>query len=206
MLYIFDMGGVVTNTSNEVSKLVKILGTTEKDFFKWCGVPEEKPSDLGKRFYANNGSDLMSMLSNGEISVKEFWNIFSSRSGLAVSADWWHLLFHPQLNQGIVKIIQQLKTNGHRVVCGTNTIESHYLNHLERGDYIFFDQTYCSNLMGVSKPAEQFWKIILTAEDAEPSQTVFIDDKKENVEAAAKMGIRAILFESAEKLSQELGL
>ena len=150
--------------------------------------------------------DLFSMLSNGEITVKEFWSIFSARSGIAVTTDWWHWLFHPVLNQKTVKIIKTLKSNKNRVVCGTNTIDSHYQNHLERGDYSFFDQTYASNFMGVSKPDPRFWKIILTAENAGPHETVFIDDRKENVDAAKSLGIKSILFESAEKLASDLEL
>ena len=206
MLYIFDMGGVVTNTSNEISKLMKILGTNEKDFFKWCGCPEGNPAGRGSELYADGKMDLMSMASNGEISIKDFWRIFSARSGIAVTTDWWHWLFHPVLNQGTVQIIKKLKQAGNRVVCGTNTIDSHYQNHLERGDYLFFDQTYASNFMGVSKPSEEFWKIILVSEGVNPEDAVFIDDRKENVEAAAKLGIKSHLFESAEKLAEFLNL
>ena len=74
MLYIFDMGGVVTNTSSEIKKLVDILGTNESDFFKWCGSPKGNPAGRGSEFYKNGEMDLFSMLSNGEITVKEFWN------------------------------------------------------------------------------------------------------------------------------------
>ena len=206
MLYIFDMGGVVTNTSNEISKLMKILGTNEADFFKWCGCPNGNPAGNAGTGYKNGEMDLMSMASNGEISIREFWQIFSARSGIAVKTDWWHWLFHPVLNQETVCIIEKLKKTGHRVVCGTNTIDSHYQNHLERGDYSFFHQTYASNFMGVSKPSEDFWKIILAAEGFEPEQTVFIDDRKENVAAAGRLGIKSILFENAKKLSKDLEL
>jgi len=156
MLYIFDMGGVVCTTSNEISKLVKILDISEADFFRWCGCVKGNPAGRGAELYGDGSMDLMSMVSNGEISVKEFWNIFSARSGIAIKTDWWHWLFHPQLISGTVRIIEKLKSEGNRVVCGTNTMDSHYQNHMERGDYQFFDQTYASNLMGVSKPSKDF--------------------------------------------------
>ncbi len=206
MLYIFDMGGVVTSTSNEISKLVKILKTNEADFFMWCGSPRGNPAGRASDCYANGEIDLMSMLSNGEITVEKFWQIFSARSGIPVTTDWWHWLFHPKLNEDTVKIIKKLREKGNRVVCGTNTIDSHYQNHLERGDYAYFDQTYASNYMGVSKPCEDFWSIILLAEGVSPLETVFIDDKKENVEAAARFGIKSILFENAGKLAEDLNI
>ncbi|MBQ1662597.1 MAG: HAD family phosphatase [Treponema sp.] len=193
MLYIFDMGGVVTTTCAIVPRLEKILGLKEGEFLKICG-PEGHPG----------GVDLLSMCSDGLIGAKDFWRLFGERSGIAVKTDWWHYLFHPILNEGTVSIVRQLKKTGHRVVCGTNTMESHYLNHLERGDYSYFDQTYASCLMGVSKPDPKFWQIILTAENVQEKDAVFIDDKKINCDAAAQLGIHAVHFESSEQLANSL--
>ena len=195
MLYIFDMGGVVTTTCAIVPRLEKILGLKDGEFLKICG-PEGHPG----------GVDLLSMCSDGLVGAKDFWRLFGERSGIAVKTDWWHYLFHPVLNEGTVSIIRRLKKSGHRVVCGTNTMESHYLNHLERGDYSHFDQTYASCLMGVSKPSPEFWKLILFAEEEKPENTVFIDDREDNCRGAASLGIRAIHFEGAESLALDLGV
>ena len=195
MLYIFDMGGVVTTTCAIIPRLEKILGLSEGEFEKICG-PEGH----------SGNADLLAMYSDGLIGAKEFWRLFSERSGVGVKTDWWHYLFHPVLNEGTVAIIKKLKEKGNRVVCGTNTVESHYLNHSERGDYTYFDQTYASCLMGVSKPDPEFWKLILFAEEESPENTVFIDDREENCRGAASLGIRALHFESAEKLALDLGL
>ena len=75
---------------------------------------------------------------------------------------------------------------------------------MENGDYALFDQTYASCLMGVSKPDPDFWRIILTAEDMDAKDAVFTDDRQENVDAAASLGIRSILFRSAAELRKEL--
>ena len=195
MLYIFDMGGVVTSTCTIVPRLEKILGLGEGEFDRICGG-EGHP---GK-------ADIFAMYSDGKIGAKEFWRLFGERSGIGVKTDWWHYLFHPVLNEGTVAIIKELRKKGNRVVCGTNTIESHYLNHMERGDYSYFDQTYASCLMGVSKPDLEFWKLILFAEEENAENTVFIDDRKENCLGAESLGIRAIHFDGAENLSRKLGL
>lgn len=60
--------------------------------------------------------------------------------------------------------------------------------------------------MGVSKPASDFWEIIMTAENVQPKDCVFIDDKKMNCDAAAALGIHAIHFSTAEALAQTLGI
>lgn len=196
MLYIFDMGGVVTTSANLKQRFCEVLNTDE-DTLKKFGLDTDLTLDQ---------SNLFTMCSNGEIDTKEFWRIFSVRSGINVTTDWFHWLFHPVLNQTTVKIIRALKEDGNRVVCGTNTISAHYLNHLERGDYSYFDQAYTSCSMGVSKPASDFWEIIMTAENVQPKDCVFIDDKKMNCDAAAALGIHAIHFSTAEALAQTLGI
>lgn len=196
MLYIFDMGGVVTTTANLKNKLCEVLNTDEETL-KEYGLN----TDL-----TLNRSTLFSMCSNGEIDTKEFWEIFSKRSGIPVKTDWFHWLFHPVLNEKTVKIVKALKEAGNRVICGTNTISAHYHNHLERGDYSYFDQTYSSCFMGVSKPDPEFWKLIMTAENVQPKDCVFIDDKKMNCDAAAALGIHAIHFSTADALAQLLGI
>ena len=190
MLYIFDMGGVVTTTAVIIPRMCELFNITKEQFSSFC-----KNAD---------GSDLCSQLSDGLINTKEFWNIFSERYGKKITVDWWHYLFHPQLNEGTVRIIKALKEKGFRLVCGTNTIEGHYANHIERGDYLYFDQTYASFMMGVSKPNPEFWNIILTAEQVEAKDAVFIDDRKDNCDAAASLGLRAIHFTNANDLASLL--
>lgn len=196
MLYIFDMGGVVTTTANLKNKLCQVLNTNEETL-KLYGLDTDRTDDP---------TNLFTMCSNGEFDTKEFWNLFSKRSGINVTTDWFHWLFHPVLNEKTVKIIKSLKEAGNRVICGTNTISAHYNNHLERGDYSFFDQTYSSCFMGVSKPNKDFWKIIMTAENVQPKDCVFIDDKKINCDAAASLGIHAIHFSTADNLAETLGI
>lgn len=178
MIFVFDMGGVVTTTAN-----------CNGDISENIGISKEKFVDLSK--------DLFNEMTKGFIGAKDFWNAFYERSGIRVNTDWWHFCFHPEYIEGTLDLIRELKDKGHRVICGTNTVEGHYLNHVERGDYRFFDQVYASNFMGVAKPDVEFWKIIMKAEKCDASEMYFVDDKKENIDAALKLGINAFVFESS---------
>ena len=71
---------------------------------------------------------------------------------------------------------------------------------MERGDYSYFDQTYASNKIGFAKPDKHFFELILEAEETEPKDAFFTDDKEENVKAAAALGINAELFTTASEL------
>lgn len=193
MLFIFDMGGVVTTTA-EPALFVKIadrLGISVEKFLSVMGWKTQE--------------DLFLKMDDGKLCAKEFWEIFEQRSGIKVNCDWFRLLFHPVMNQGTKAIVEELKAKGHRVVCGTNTIESHYDNHMCRGDYEIFDMTYASIHMGVSKPDTAFWKLILECENETAENAFFTDDKAENVEGARSLGIETYHFDNAEGLRKALG-
>ena len=189
MLFIFDMGGVVTSTF-KFDEFYKKLKLSSQDFIQIC-----------KKDY-----NIFSQLQTGKICIKEFWNIFNERSKEQniepVKNDLFRLYFHPKLNTETVSIINTLKKK-HRVVCGTNTIQSHWENHLECGDYAFFNQTYPSNKIARIKPNVDFFETILKAENYSPEDAFFTDDKIENCEAAAKLGIKVHHFTSEEKLFEE---
>lgn len=185
-LFIFDMGGVVTTNASEArGRPAAALGVTQEEMDNATG-------------------DLFDQLTVGKISVKEFWKTVGDRLGKKIDTDYFHLFFHPVLNEGTKKVILALRKKGFRVVCGTNTIESHYLNHITRGDYAFFDQTYASQMMGVKKPDPLFWKMILDAEKCAPSDAFFTDDLEANVQAAAALGIHAVQFSDAKKLQADV--
>ena len=194
MLFIFDMGGVVTTT---------FFHSGKNRFFEKLGVTADEFNNFAAK------ADLHA-LDVGQISVKQFWKNYNEiiereRPELPrAENDLFRLYFHPKLNQGTVDLIRDLSKN-HRVVCGTNTIDSHWENHCERGDYSYFDQTYASNKIGVAKPNPEFWQTIMMAEGYEPGETFFTDDRLDNIEAASALGINAVQFTTAEELRKAWG-
>ena len=189
MLFIFDMGGVVTTTF-EMDSLYSSLGIHKTEFFEIC------KSDSAEK-------DIWNLLQIGKISVNEFWQAFNERIKDTkippVKSDLFRLYFHPVLNEDTATLITELRKRN-RVICGTNTIQSHWENHLERGDYSLFDQTYASNKIGLAKPDPDFYKMILQAEGGHAENTFFTDDRIENVEVAQKLGINAVQFTTAKAL------
>ncbi len=197
MLYIFDIGGVVTTSAAIQKDISNMLGITELDFLNYCGATAETLKQ-------HNTTDLITLLSNGSITTTEFWKIFSERSEKNIKTDYWRLLFHPHKNLEVYKIIDSLKKQNNRVVCGTNTIQSHYETHVARGDYSIFEQVYASNYLGVSKPNPEFWKLILAAENTNPQDAFFIDDREDNCKAASDLGLQVHHFVTAENLHEAL--
>lgn len=191
MLFIFDMGGVVTNTF-KMDSIYQKLNISKNDFSEIC---------------KKNNNDIWHKLETGFISVNQFWNEYNSRiqsieKAKPAETDLFRLFFHPSKNLQTIELIKSLKKNN-RVVCGTNTIQSHWENHMERGDYAFFNQTYASNKIGCAKPDPHFFELILEAEETEAQNAFFTDDKEENVAAAASLGIHAELFTTAAELTEK---
>ncbi len=183
-LYIFDMGGVLCCDFNDIPVISDYLGITEENFFICAG---------------ENFRELL----DGKINSNEFWVRFSLRYGKKVEEELFGKFFNPGIIQGTKDIIEQLRNNS-RVVCGTNTIDSHYYYLLNQGNYDIFDEVYASNLMGISKPDPDFYRYILRKEQIKPENTVFVDDTEENIISAQKIGINSILFTDSETLKQQI--
>jgi putative hydrolase of the HAD superfamily len=54
----------------------------------------------------------------------------------------------------------------------------------------YFDHAYYSHEMGHRKPEKEIYQMVLEAEALDPARTLFIDDKIENINAAAALGIK----------------
>ena len=183
-LYIFDMGGVLCCDFNDIPIISEYLGITEENFFIYSG---------------ENYRELL----NGKVNSNEFWVRFSLRYGKKVKEELFGKFFNPGIIRETKDIIKQLKSNS-RVVCGTNTIDSHYYYLLNQGYYDIFDEVYASNLMGTSKPDPDFYWHILNKEEIKPENTVFVDDMEENIISAQKIGISSILFTNPDSLGQQI--
>jgi putative hydrolase of the HAD superfamily len=68
-----------------------------------------------------------------------------------------------------------------------------------------FDTFLASCWLGVRKPAPDFYHRILAITAARAEDSVFIDDREENVAGAQALGFRVIHYQSADQLRRELG-
>lgn len=191
MLFIFDMGGVVTRNASPEARIAQTLGVSVEEFRAAQKTAEGEP--------------LFSLLTRGMISENEFWSEVGAKLGKPIETNLWQLFFHPEMDVRVRKIILSLRKKKHRVVCGTNTIESHWQNHVARGDYAIFDETYASQKIALEKPDATFWKTILLSEGYSPDETFFTDDREENVKAARAIGIESHQFKNASALTKAIG-
>jgi putative hydrolase of the HAD superfamily len=67
-----------------------------------------------------------------------------------------------------------------------------------------FPTFFSSCWLGVRKPTHRIYERVFGMTMAAPEQTVFVDDRVQNLNPAAAMGVKTILFESPEQLRADL--
>jgi len=193
-LCMFDMGGVVVKHSDSSLErlLLRDFGITDHDSF----------TSLDPRLPA-----LLAEHSKAAIDEEEMWHRFTQMTGIAVpphNESLWGRHFTPELDSPVVEIIEELKKKGHRVVCATNTEDAHFKQHRTSGQYDIFDAVYASLQLKEVKPEPAFFAKILASEQVDPEEVIFVDDLSENCEAAATLGINAVVYADPVELRWQL--
>ncbi|MGK4567291.1 HAD-IA family hydrolase [Flavobacterium sp. 3HN19-14] len=56
--------------------------------------------------------------------------------------------------------------------------------------YQCFEKAYFSFELGLRKPDEEVFNYIINKHELSPKRTLFVDDRKDNTDAAAKLGLQ----------------
>ncbi len=92
-------------------------------------------------------------------------------------------------------LIADLKAAGYKLYVLSN-MSREFIDFLrEQPVYRHFDGDVVSCEVGMAKPEPEIYDLLLERFALEPTQTLFIDDRKENVEAAAEKGIHTLHFD-----------
>jgi FMN phosphatase YigB (HAD superfamily) len=65
-------------------------------------------------------------------------------------------------------------------------------------DWAIFDRVFTSGAAGARKPDLEFYRYVIAETGINPTKTLFIDDKVENVAAAQSLGLEGVVFENEE--------
>ena len=147
----------------------------------------------------SEGMKLMSKLGVGMITTEEFCDAARELTG----ADVTNEEIIAAANKMLVVIpdakkerLLQLKKAGYRLFLLSNTIDIHWdycVEHLfpyqNHGANDYFEQCFLSQRMHLAKPNARIYEEVIRLANIHPDETLFIDDLKENCEAAEKLGI-----------------
>lgn len=144
--------------------------------------------------------ELVHKLELGIWTLAEFWSEFGSRIGLSnvPYADFEELYVGSILENDPMYAFLPTISSEFRVGLLSNNYPTicDILEHDPR--WKRFDRMVFSNKIGVKKPDPASFEALLAALELSGDRVVFVDDVRENLEAAAKLGIAGILYDAHE--------
>jgi putative hydrolase of the HAD superfamily len=188
---IFDIGGVLlTKDWTKISRfMIRKHGFSTK-------IYSDYPKSIHKKYKG---------LSTGKISFKDIIKLLSGKKAITKIVKDYSKIHkkHTKLNKNLFKLLKKLKIK-YKLYCLTDTNDMHYKFHMKNGIYSHFIKTYASCNIGLKKPDKRCFKLVLKNHKLNPKETIFIDDKKENVKSAKKLGMKIILFKNNRQLITKL--
>jgi putative hydrolase of the HAD superfamily len=194
---ISDFGGVLTSPLQQ-----GLLAYQEES-----GVSLE---DLGRAMALateEHGEHPLFVLERGEISEGEF------RSRIEPHLDGFDLtrlskLYFERMdpNRAMIEFVREVRGRGLRTALLTNNVrewEPLWRSKLPEIDALF-EVVVDSAFVGMRKPDPAIYELTLERLGVAAEESVFVDDLEVNCEAARKLGMFAVRFESAEQAIPEL--
>ncbi len=191
---IFDYGRVLTGPPDPAAyaELLRITGLSADrlDQFYW---KDRNAYDEGKltgiAFWRQIARDEELKLSEPAIADLNLWDARMWTRGDPAMLDWQLAIKERGLLTAIVSNMG-------------DSVHEHMVREL--GWLSRFDVLVWSYQLGIAKPDPAIYRYALEKLGTQPAETLFIDDKAENVDAAVALGMKGIIFSTVEKLRADL--
>ncbi|WP_299390771.1 HAD family hydrolase [uncultured Gelidibacter sp.] len=191
---IFDLGGVLIDWNPEYVYLDVFNGDREK--MQWffdnvCTHEWNENQDAGYPL-AKATEERVALFPEHEELIRMFYGRWEEMLGEAI--------------EGTVAILKKLIDHeDYKVVALTNWSHETFPIALERFDFLhWFEGIVVSGEEKTRKPFKDIYELTLNRFNIEAQRAIFIDDNLRNIIAAKDMGINTILFNTPEKLEEEL--
>lgn len=188
--FIFDYGGVLVHQQTEAD---------QARMAEVAGVPKHSFAELYWAERHDYDKDLMS--------YSEYWTRLAGRAGRTIGAEAIEQLVEldtgswMQFDERMWDWVDQLRAAGKRVAILSNMpreLGEALRSRTER--LSSFDQVTLSYEVRAAKPEAGIYEHCLEGLGVAPEQTLFLDDKIANVQAAEIFGVRAMQFTSREDM------
>jgi len=194
-----------------ISDLGKVLIFFDNNIFfekiaKNCPFTHEEIRELTfSHFY------LVESFDRGEMSPEEFYRQVIQKLKARIDYDRFYSIYNDvfSLNPPVLQLMIRLKKNYKIVMLSNTDVMRFDFIKKKFPEIMIFDEYVLSYQVGFIKPHPQIYKEALKQAGVEAKECVFIDDREENIEEAARLGISGILMEpqtDLEAVLQEMGL
>lgn len=189
---VFDIGGVLLTWSPEQHVRNTLDSALNADYF--AGVLFRSPewSELDRGGYTAKELHARYLAKYPEI-AEEINLLFEN---------WFDILNPIDEN---IELVSELKSEGYRLYILSNFVREAFEAMRRRYSFFdLFDGFVVSCYVHSIKPEKEMFLYLLDSCDLDARECLFIDDEKENVEAAKEVGIEAIGYLTPKQLRLEL--
>jgi len=179
---LFDFGGVLMRTVDPRPR---------RNLEHRIGLPRGGAEEA---VFENASWDDLQM---GRLAANEFWSGLGDRLGLDAAGvadfqrDFWA---GDRIDENLTGLIRQLRESGYHTLLLSNAPADRAEHLAQLGMDELFDTVMLSGQEGVMKPDARAYELALRRVGAVPEEALFVDDFRENVAAAASLGIQAHRF------------
>jgi putative hydrolase of the HAD superfamily len=191
---IFDYGMVLTGLPDAAA---------HAEMVRITGLPEDRFEAL---YWADRHA-----YDEGKLTGISFWQKLLRDAGLDSSPSTveelnrWDARMWTTQNPAMVAWQARLKQNGLRTAILSNMGDSVLESITRAYDWINrFDVLVWSYQLHIAKPDPQIYLHTLQQLGTRPEETLFIDDKQLNIDAARALGLEAALFTTIDRLREDL--
>ncbi len=142
----------------------------------------------------------------GTIDERDFIFLFLKENNIELTVDEFIEIFRKGIEpiKGMKEILEELyKSVNLACLINEGSEWANYKMNIS-GFREYFKEIFISGDLHVEKPNPEIYKIALSKLNASSEECIFIDDQKENCQAAEKLGIKSIVFENPIQLKKEL--
>jgi putative hydrolase of the HAD superfamily len=191
---IFDVGGV-------------LFDYRWKEMFMDYGLDEDNAIRVGTQMF-NDHDRTWDIFDLGIKSDEEIADIFCKKYPGDEDVIRWFIR-HGEYMQvprpKVWKKVHELKQKGYKIYILSNYPESLFKKHTEYADFMDdIDGLMVSYMIHKAKPAEDIYKALCDKYGLDRSESIFFDDRSENVEGAVKFGMKSVKILSEQVLLDEL--
>lgn len=191
---IFDQGGIILNIDYSL---------TEKAFVELGGIK------FAEIYSQKNQYPIFDLYETGKISSEDFRCIVKHELNLPHISDtqfdqaWNAMLLDLPIHR--LNFVRELRKQ-YKVFILSNANDIHMIEANKTFQQVtgensltsYFDATYYSHECGMRKPNSDFFNFVLDKHDLNPQETLFIDDSKQHIDGAQKVGIQTLYHYSGD--------
>ncbi len=192
---IFDLGGVVVNFTPRDFLMDRFMNKKAEEIVYDLTFGSKEWSELD-RGVISRGTANRIMLENAARCGRTF-------EVQTVIDEWESIL---QTNQRTVKTMCRLKLGGYKLFYLSNMAQDTFENIRQRDFFALFDGGVVSCDVHLNKPDPKIYTTLMQKYHLTYGESVFIDDSKQNAQAAYNLGITGILYKNHKSFERALGL